>query len=144
MTRRAPWRAPAWFARPAPRILFLRRLADCGIQIREVRVPFRRYRGGFAFAIRLDVADLPVQTITIVFSLACPESPHVYTDGPSDSPHRYSDGALCMWYPADPGERRWNRSDGAPALLGHIVAHLLREEWWRRTGEWPGCEVIHA
>jgi hypothetical protein len=24
------------------------------------------------------------------------------------------------------------------------VAHLIREEWWRRTGEWPGDEALHG
>lgn len=45
------------------------------------------------------------------------------------------DGSLCMWYPGDPAEQRWTRRDGPVALLGHIVAHLLREEWWHLTGE---------
>lgn len=82
------------------------------------------------------------QTVTIVFG---PRSvvPTVYIDGSSESPHRYSDAALCMWYPADPPESRWSRRDGSAALLGHIVAHLTREERWRQTGEWPGPEVQH-
>ena len=32
---------------------------------------------------------------------------------------------------------------GRHAPLGHITAHLLREEWWRKTGEWVGDEVMH-
>jgi hypothetical protein len=49
-----------------------------------------------------------------------------------------------MWFPYDPPEQRWTRSDGPAVLLGQIVAHLLREEWWRRTGEWPGEEAPHG
>jgi len=83
------------------------------------------------------------RTANIVFAPAAPEIPHVYVDGPTDSPHRYSNGSLCMWYPDDPSERRWTRRDGAATLLGHVVAHLIREEWWRRTGEWAGAEASH-
>lgn len=141
--RRAPaWRIPAWYARPAPRVLFQRQLAACGLAVHMVRPP-RRHRGGFALAVQLCIPDVPDQTVTVVFGPAAPTVPHVYTDRPSDSPHRYSDGSLCMWYPGDPAEQRWTRGNGPVALLGHIVAHLLREEWWHLTGEWPGEEARH-
>jgi hypothetical protein len=66
----------------------------------------------------------------------------VFVPGPG-SPHPYADGSLCIWYPADPPERRWRRSDGGAALAAHIAAHLIREEWWRQTGEWAGEEAPH-
>jgi hypothetical protein len=93
-------------------------------------------------AVRLRALDVTDQTLTIVFG---PRSvvPTVYTDGAAESPHRYRDGSLCMWYPLDPADLCWTRRDGATALLGHIVAHLIREEWWRSTGEWPGAEAAH-
>jgi hypothetical protein len=81
--------------------------------------------------------------VTIVFGRGSPEVPRVFVDGPTDSPHRYADGSLCMWFPYDPPEHRWQRRDGPVALLGHIAAHLIREEWWRRTGEWVGDEAPH-
>jgi hypothetical protein len=142
VSRPPTWREPAWYARPAPRIVFQRQLAACGTPAWVARPP-RRHRGGFALAVRLRVPDVPEQKITIVFGPTAPAVPHVYTDGPSESPHRYSNGSLCMWHPCDPPEQRWTRRDGPVALLGHIVAHLLREEWWRRTGEWPGEEAGH-
>lgn len=142
MNNRVPWREPAWFARPAPRILFQRQLTACEVPVRIVRPP-RRHRGGFALAIQLHVPDVPEQTVTIVFDPLASVVPHVYTDGQSESPHRYADGSLCMWYPGDSAEQRWTRRAGPSALLGHTIAHLLREEWWRRTGEWPGAEVGH-
>ncbi len=95
-------------------------------------------------AVQLRVADVVKQTVSIVFGPGAPDVPHVYTDGPSESPHRYSDGALCMWYPYDAPGQRWVRADGPEALLGHVVAHLLREQWWRSTGEWPGQEAPHG
>ncbi|WP_024936264.1 hypothetical protein [Actinomadura welshii] len=141
MTRRFDRRL-VWHARPADRILFQHRIAACGAFVRRVRAP-HRHRGGFALAVRLNVPDLPAQTIVIAFGRAAPDVPHVYTDGPDESPHRYLDNALCMWHPHDPAESRWVRADGPVALLGHIVAHLLREEWWRHTGEWAGAEAAH-
>jgi hypothetical protein len=141
VTRRQVRREPAWYARPAPRILFQSQLAACGVDVHAVRPP-RRHRGGFAVAVHLRVPDVTDQTVTIVFGRA-PAAVHVYTDGPADSPHRYSDGSLCMWHPDDPADQRWTRRDGPAALLGHIVAHLLRERWWRCTGEWPGREAVH-
>ncbi|WP_147106367.1 hypothetical protein [Nesterenkonia populi] len=48
-----------------------------------------------------------------------------------------------MWYPDDPPEQRWTHADGAAALVANIAAHLIREEWYRSTGEWIGPEVRH-
>lgn len=91
----------AWYARPAPRILFQHQLAACGVPVRVVRPP-RPHRGGFALAVRLHLPDIPKQTVTIVFGPVASLVPHVYSDGPSESPHRYRDESLCMWYPGDP------------------------------------------
>lgn len=143
MTHGPAWRRPAWYARSAARIAFQHRLAACGQPVRVIRPP-HRHRGGFALAVQLRVPDVTEQAVSIVFSPAAPEAPYVYTDGPSVSPHRYADDALCMWFPYDPPEQRWTRYDGPAALLGHVVAHLLREEWWRSTGEWPGEEALHG
>jgi hypothetical protein len=139
---RLPRWMPAWYVRPAPRILFQHQLAVCGVHVRRARAP-RRHRGGFALTVKLRLPNIDQRTVTIVFAPAAPDIPHIYTDGPCESPHRYSDGSLCMWYPGDPAEERWIQHDGAAALLGHIMAHLIREEWWRRTGEWAGAEVPH-
>jgi len=68
----------------------------------------------------------------------------VHAIDPFWSPHRYRDGALCMWHPDDPPARRWFHSDGLPALIGLITAHLVRENWWRTMGEWLGPEAPHG
>ena len=86
---------------------------------------------------------VPSRTVRIEFGLGSPEVPRVFVDGPQESPHRYSDGSLCMWYPHDPIDLRWARRDGAAALVGCIALHLIREQWWRETGEWPGPEAPH-
>jgi hypothetical protein len=133
---------PPWYTRAAPRILFQHRLTGCGLRTWAVPPP-RRYRSGYALQVLLHVEDLPEQMITIVFSRTSPDMPRVYTSGSDPSPHRYRDGSLCMWFPGDPPEQRWSRSHGPVALMGHVVAHLIREEWWRKTGEWPGPEAPH-
>ncbi|MFE9693680.1 hypothetical protein [Micromonospora sp. NPDC005806] len=139
---RRPWREPAWFARPAPRLRFAAELAATGVPVRAVRPP-RRFRGGYAVQCTVIPPGVEPRQATIVFSAGSPEIPRVFVNGPSESPHRYDGGELCMWLPFDGPEQRWLRGDGPAALLGHVVAHLVREEWWRRTGEWVGDEAPH-
>lgn len=140
--KRGSWREPAWFAKPARRLLFVAELADTGAPARAVRPP-RKFRGGFAVRCTVAPPGIEPREVTIVFTAGSPEVPRVFVDGPEESPHRYGDGALCMWWPYDGPDRRWLRRDCPIALLGHVVAHLIREEWWRRTGEWAGDEAPH-
>lgn len=137
------WREPAWFTRPALRLRFVADLRATGVTVRQACPP-RRYRGGFAVHCTVTPPGVDHRLVTIVFALTSPEVPRVFVDGPAESPHRYAGGELCMWWPFDGPDRRWTRRDGAAALLGHIVAHLVREEWWRRTGEWAGDEAPHG
>lgn len=144
MTRTPVWIRPAWYAYPAGRLGFLAELRASGVDAIQTKISRtdRKHRGGFQVELDLTVPGLPSRHVRIVF--AGPGSdPSVYSDGPADSPHRYADGSLCMWYPWDPESGRWILRDGAGALLGHITAHLLREEWWRKTAEWIGDEAPH-
>jgi hypothetical protein len=144
VTRAPAWQPPAWYAYQAGRLRFLTDLRACGVRPVRTRISRadRAHRGGFQAEFDLTVPGLPALHVRIVFA-GIGTVPYVYVDGPAESRHRYSDGALCMWYPYDPDEARWTRREGAAALLGHITAHLLREEWWRMTGEWVGDEVAH-
>lgn len=137
---RGGWQPPLWFDTPIGRILFLRELADIGT---AQQVKSRTHPGGFSVRLTLNPLGVPSRQVTITFSRGRPMEPQVTVDGPSDSPHRYSDGTLCMWYPEDPREQRWAYADGAGALVANIAAHLIREEWYRTTGEWLGDEVRH-
>jgi len=60
-----------------------------------------------------------------------------------DGPLRHGFGAnrLCMWYPKDPPNRHWNRSDGLLKLVDTAVVHLFKELYFRETDEWLGEEV---
>ena len=92
----------------------------------------------------LQPEGVPRRRVGVTFSRGNPTVPRVRVDGPTDSPHRYPNGELCMWFPFDPVERQWSLEDGAGALATNIAAHLIREEWYRQTGEWPGEEVKHV
>lgn len=96
---------------------------------------------GFNVKLTLTPRGVPERHITIQFH---GNNPSVFVDGPAESPHRYPNGSLCMWYPGDPPEQRWTHTDGAGALVANIAAHLVKEEWYRLTGEWKGDEVGHG
>lgn len=141
MSRSPAYRHPAWFDRPVHRLRLVTDLRTVGTGVTVVP-PSRARGGGFAIRATLTPDGLALQQVTIEFSANSPDVPHVMTQGPG-SPHRYNDGSLCIWYPYDPPEQRWTWRDGGAALAGHICAHLIREAWWRQTGEWAGDEVPH-
>lgn len=99
--------------------------------------------GGYVLNVDVDVPGYERRHLRIEFGRGHLQTPRVFADGPRRSKHRYSDGSLCMWYPRDPEERRWVRSDGLVALIGLAIQHLFREAWWRETGEWLGEEAPH-
>jgi hypothetical protein len=117
---------------------------------RGARTDFPALRGhrtrsdGFHYDVDI---ELPltgtVRHVTIVFGRHS-AVPAVFADGPTSSPHRYDDSSLCMWYPGDPVSARWVFADGLLDLLDVIQNHLLREELWRRVGEWIGPEIPHT
>lgn len=143
VTAKKPWHQPPWFASPAKRIGFLDAIKQVDPDARTVK-PRHAYRGGFGLQLSIQPPDLPSRRVEIYFSLGSPGVPRVFVDGPEESSHRYSDGSLCMWYPYDPPDLRWWPTDGPEMLLGHIAAHVIKEEWYRRNGEWLGDEVAHA
>jgi hypothetical protein len=141
VTRSPAHRHPAWFDRPVHRLRLLAELRTVGTGVTVVP-PSRAHRGGFALRITLTPAGLAPYRVTIEFGSNNPDVPHITVPGPT-SPHRYNDGSLCIWYPYDPPEQRWTSREGGVALAGHICTHLIREAWWRETGEWAGEEAPH-
>lgn len=136
---RAPRRPSPWFAKPAPRIRFVRDLAA----VDAVQVLKSEYPGGFRIELELEPEGIPRRKVTIDFSRGSPDTPRVHVDGPDESPHRYTDGTLCMWYPGDRPPAKWLPRDGAAELIVRIGVHLLKEQWFRQSGEWVGAEVTH-
>ncbi|QNE35885.1 hypothetical protein [Leifsonia shinshuensis] len=130
------------FDRPAARIGFLHAFKRNDPFTTAFHPP-KEYKGAYALRTQITPTGTPARTVEVIFPRGNAEAPRVFVDGPTDSPHRFDDGSLCMWFPQDPAERRWVLSDGAEALLAHIAAHLLREEWFRVTGSWAGEELAH-
>ena len=98
----------------------------------------------YVLAFIIVVPTLGSRLVRITFMERRPDHPVVHVLDPWWSPHRYGDGSLCMWHPDDPPRQRWLHTDGLPALVGLIQAHLLREDYWRRMGEWLGPEAPHG
>ena len=74
-------------------------------------------------------------------------APAVCLDGPTDSPHRNRE--LCLSYPWDPPERRWNVNDGLERLFNLARQHLVAEHIWRERGranerDWPIEQAAHG
>ena len=51
---------------------------------------------------------------------------------------------LCLWYPHDPPELRWTWNDGLEEYVRIVARHLIYEEYWRRTGQWPVEDAPHG
>jgi hypothetical protein len=63
----------------------------------------------------------------------------VFAEHGQPSKHRMpGDGALCLYYPDDPPDRRWIADKGLLDLLYLVVDHLLAEQYWRATGGLEG------
>ena len=52
--------------------------------------------------------------------------------------------SLCLQHPGDDPALLWFWEDGLGRLLTRVRLHLLCEETWRRTGEWPGIDLPHG
>lgn len=98
----------------------------------------------YALIFVIVVPALGSRAVRILFTSARPDDPVVHVHDPRRSPHRYTDGSLCMWHPDDAPQQRWLRGDGLPALVGLIQAHVVREDYRRRMGEWLGPEAPHG
>lgn len=142
--RRAAWRPPPWHATFVARLRFQSEVQTAVPSRVTIVKASRRLRGGFALSFTLVTDGVAPRRVRIEFDRHGSTVPRVFVDGPIDFPHRYENGSLCMWYPPDPPHLRWSLSDGGAALVGCIALHLLREQWWRDTGEWVGPEAPHA
>jgi hypothetical protein len=70
-------------------------------------------------------------------------APIVLADGPTRSRHRFywaRPSSLCLWYSRDPDSMRWTLQDGLATLIDLSRVHLVKEAWWRVTGEWSEYE----
>lgn len=109
---------------------------------------FRRWRVGAAVLFNglVEVPETSTERrVTLIFNRPpALSTPIVVADGPTRSRHRYTwlrPTALCMWYPRDPLAMRWRLQEGLTGLIDRARVHLLREVWWRTTGNWLAPEI---
>jgi hypothetical protein len=101
--------------------------------------------------VTVEFHELPIYD---TYGLAAADYPRVLADPGATSPHRLPGDALCLWYPADPTDRRWDYTHGLVALLNLARNHLFFEDYWRETGvaggpgrnagTWLGDEAPHG
>ena len=131
-----------WYGRDSQRLRFERGAAKHFPTLRT-RTTRNGSEAGRHYNVELVVPNYENRRVHVLFRKANPRAPKVRADGPANSPHRFGDGCLCIWWPRDTPEMCWVLEDGLVRLLGLIVAHLIREAWWRETGEWLGPEAPH-
>lgn len=88
------------------------------------------------------------------YGLLPADYPRVLADPGAPSKHRLPGDALCLWFPGDPEERRWQYTSGLVTLFNNVRNHLFFEEHWRATGGsgddghpegiWLGDEAPHG
>lgn len=98
-------------------------------------------------------APARMMNVRVHFNISAPETPKVYApEFVPHAPHRNPDPgrSLCLWYPHDPADRRWVRSDGLGELFLIASLHLRREHMWQQSAThpdrrvWPGPEERHG
>ena len=105
--------------------------------------PSRKYRGGFAVSFTVTPHGVPSRTVRVEFARAARRCRESSPTG-RRSPRTVMRTALCACgTPVTRSTCSGLRRDGAAALIGCIALHLIREQWWRETGEWPGPEAPH-
>lgn len=89
------------------------------------------------------------------YGLPAADYPRVVADPGAESKHRMPDGALCLFFPGDPPEKRWQHTDGLVSLFEIVRRHLVLEDYWRESGGfgdrrgkgagvWLGDEAPHG
>jgi hypothetical protein len=78
------------------------------------------------------------------YGLAPQDYPRVFTNVRRHRKHAFpGDGALCLWFPHDPIERRWVHALGLEVLIEMTRRQLLLELEFSITGRWPMEDAPH-
>ncbi|MFG3642516.1 hypothetical protein ACGF3C_19855 [Micromonospora sp. NPDC047762] len=89
----------------------------------------------------------PVEQIRLVI-LPPGNRVHAYPrTGTSSRPYKHRNlqpGDLCLQYDRDDLALRWLPEDGLEPLVTLVHRHLIFEEAWRRSGEWPCEDAPHG
>lgn len=94
--------------------------------------------------VELDSLDKMRRLVVICHGPPSRVRPIVMADGPTRSRHRFywsRPSSLCLYYGPDHDDLKWTLKDGLVTLIDLSRVHLIKEAWWRVTGEWDGYEV---
>ena len=129
-----------------------RRIEDAmaGVHITSVRAFEDTVILNVAFDALPELADFPAENVRIRIHRsgeleAVPgrsDRPWEHRERPR-GPEGYG-GALCLYYVDDPRELRWSWEDGLEEYIHIVRRHLIFEEWFRRTGDWPTEDAPHG
>jgi hypothetical protein len=72
------------------------------------------------------------------------ERKSLHRNPPRDTGTEDCSAHLCLYFTADPDERRWTPEYGLIGLFDLGRRHLLAEHIWRSTGEWPFEDAEHG
>lgn len=98
----------------------------------------------FRGEVELDSLSKTRRLVVIVHGPPSRVRPIVMADGPTRSRHRFywaRPSSLCLYYGPDHEDLKWTLNDGLVTLIDLARVHLIKEAWWRVTGEWDGYEV---
>ncbi|WP_328654515.1 hypothetical protein OG598_12145 [Micromonospora sp. NBC_00330] len=88
----------------------------------------------------------PVERIRLVI-LPPGDQVYAYPRSGSDRPFKHRNlqlGDLCLQYDRDDPALRWLPEDGLEPLVTLVHRHLIFEEAWRRSGDWPCEDAPHG
>jgi hypothetical protein len=141
LKRRRRWWARPWWQRFPLQLHLLER------HLQAEYPGFERWTVGGALlyggTVELDTLRRRQRIVCIFSGPPSRITPLVMADGPTESRHRFRwsrPTSLCLWYGRDPPEFRWNLMDGLIGLIDLARLHLIKEAWWRATGQWAGLE----
>lgn len=88
----------------------------------------------------------PVERVRIV--IHADHQVHAYPQGHRARVFKHRNprslGDLCLHYPGDDPALRWLPEDGLEPLVTQVHRHLMAEEAWRRSGQWPFEDAPHG
>lgn len=88
----------------------------------------------------------PVERVRVV--IHADHQVHAYPQGDRDRLFKHRNpwplNDLCLQYPGDDPALRWLPEDGLEPLVTQVHRHLMAEEAWRRSGQWPFEDAPHG
>jgi len=114
-------------------------LASCYPQARRIA---DLARGWLIYDVELTVVGYPGthEVAVVLWERPSAREPLVYASRVDGFRHLYERSRLCLWYPKDPPERRWQLENSLVGLLDVVAVQLFKEHYFREKGEWLGGE----